>query len=224
MTPEVLNLFVLGKNTTSVLATLQKVYTWNFTNCIISFYISCILFSMCNGQKGSCLLFPSVVCSRLFKLELAMWNWCDFWDCGVLVLEVTTLHSLKLCGWKNSCVSSEIAVFCVCVAKSISTNLSQLSVMFRIFSLSPVIWYCLFEFKSQTLLDNTFFLWLKIISMQCYGPYCGHCSIFLLFITDQFDVQLFNWNNNTRWRLCRLKLVVLLKAPVTSSVHERTIH
>jgi len=148
-----------------------------------------------------------------------MWNWCDFWDCDMLVLRVTTLHRLKLCRWKN------VPVFLLAwVVKSISTNLSQLSVMFLIFSLSPVIRYYLFEFKSQTLLDNTFFLWLKLILMCCYGPYCGHYSIFL-FSTDQFDVQLFNWNNITRWRLCRLKLVVLfLKAPVTSSVHERTIH
>ena len=49
-------------------------------------------------------------------------------------------------------MSSEITVFVV-----LSMNLSQLSVMFRIFSLSPVIRYYLFEFKSQTLLDNTFF-------------------------------------------------------------------
>jgi hypothetical protein len=148
-----------------------------------------------------------------------MWNWCHFWDSGVLVLEVTTLHGLKWCRWKN------VTLFCFAwVLKSVSTNLSQLSVMFLIFSLSPVIRYCHFEFKSQTLLDNTFFLWLRFIPMWCYGPYCGHYSIFFLFTTDQFD-QLFYWNNITRWRLCRLKLVVLfLKAPVRSSVHERTIH
>jgi len=46
MMPEILNLFVLGKNAISVLATLQNVYVQNFTDCIISVSISCSLFSM----------------------------------------------------------------------------------------------------------------------------------------------------------------------------------
>lgn len=116
-------------------------------------------------------------------------------------------------GW-NCADERMLLFFCLAwLVKSISTNLSQLSVMFLIFSLSP--------FWIQIPNVSTFFSPVIKKKISCGG----HYSTFLLFTTDQFDVQLFHWNNIPRWRLCRLKLVVMfLKAPVTSSVHERTIH
>jgi hypothetical protein len=73
-------------------------------------------------KKGHCLLFPLVqyIITNIFELGLTVWNWCDFWDCGMCWQLPTYIQ------WK--CEVEECYCFClIWIVKSICTKFSQVN-------------------------------------------------------------------------------------------------